>query len=345
MNRKYRFSPAIREALKPLQQLNDWRGPLAVAEDYVVIGIAVCLSLLSFYFYPLSLLLIGSRQRALTSILHESCHLTLARNRALNNFLGRWLAGSAIFQSYDAYRKSHVVRHHAFLGDASRDPDYIHCIETGLAAVKTPREFMRRFVLQTVLLGNVPSYLRYIVVNRLAAIANNPRESIGLVVVQALICAALTTTAGVYGYLLFWLVPFFTSFQVVGWLSEIAEHYRLYERNQSTLTMTRNRFPAWWERVFIGMHGDNYHLTHHLFAGIPFWNLKHAHAILQRDPNYRALNQFSGGIVSAPAPRKSVLRQIVEDLETDASGQAEPQFASAGHDSTPCEQPSPAEST
>lgn len=320
---KYRFSPEIRQSLKPLLQLNNWRGVLGVTGDYVVIAFAVFLSLQSYWFYPLSVLLIGSRQRALTSILHEACHLTLARHRGLNNFLGRWMAGCAVFQSYDAYRKSHVVNHHCFLGDPDRDPDYINCIETGLAAVRTPREFMRGFVLKTILLGNVPNYLKYLFVNRLAAITRNPVEMVGLLLVQGLIFAALQASAGIYGYLLFWLVPLLTSFQVVGWLSEIAEHYRLYER-KSSLEMTRNRFPAWWERIFIGMHGDNYHQTHHLFAGIPFWNLKRAHAVLLNDPAYRALNEFNGGIVSAPGGRKSVLRQVSESLELSATARAEP---------------------
>lgn len=314
---KYRSPPEIRRVLKPLLRLNNWRGVLAVAEDYAVIGVAVYLSLLNFYFYPLSVLFIGSRQRALTSILHESCHLTLTRNRRLNNCLGRWFAGCVVFQSHDAYRRSHVVRHHAFLGDAKRDPDYINCIETGLDAVKTPREFVHGFVLKTILLGNVPSYLKYLVANRLAAISKKPSELLGLIVTQVQIFAVLQAAGGGFGYILFWLVPFFTSFQIIGWLSEIAEHYRLYQRNHSTLEMTRNRFPSWWERLFVGMHGDNYHLTHHLFAGIPFWNLQQAHAILMRDPAYRAVNQCSGGIVSAPAGRKSVVRQIIEDIERE----------------------------
>lgn len=319
MNNKYEFSAEIKQALKPLYALNNWRGALAVLEDYAVVAGAVALSLWSPWCYPLSLLLIGARQRALASVLHESCHMTLARNRWLNNMLGKWPAGYAILQSHEAYRQSHVICHHAFLGDARRDPDYINCITTGLTAVRDSRHFLRHYVLRTVLLGNVPNYLTYLVANRLGVLAGQPREALGLAATQLLLAGALWSVAGWPGYLLFWLVPYLSTFQIIGWLSEICEHYRLYELRHSRLEMTRNRFPAWWERIFVGMHGDNYHLTHHLFAGIPFWRLPQAHRIMLADTRYAALNARRGGIVSAPGQRVSVLREIVEDIDRCAA--------------------------
>jgi hypothetical protein len=62
--------------------------------------------------------------------------------------------------------------------------------------------------------------------------------------------------------------------------------------------VTRNRFPAWWERVFIDMHGDNLQLTHHLLPGIPHWNLQKAHRILTRDECHAAANGQADGIIS-----------------------------------------------
>ena len=332
MNNKYAFSADIRQALGPLYALNNWRGPLAVLEDYVIMAAAVALGLWHAWLIPLSVLVIGARQRALASVLHESCHMTLARHRGLNDFLGKWLAGMAIFQSHAAYRLSHVRNHHTFLGDPDRDPDYINCIDTGLYGVRDSRVFLRQFVLKTVLLGNVPSYLQYLVAHRLGSMLSNPREAFGLVLVQALLIGALTQVGGWSGYLVYWLLPYFTAFQIIGWLSEICEHYRLYERRHSRLEMTRNRFPAWWERLFIGMHGDNYHLTHHLFAGLPFWNLGRAHTIMQADPEYARLNSKRGGIVSAPGDRISVLREIVADIDLCSSAAFRPVQVGAGTD-------------
>lgn len=60
------------------------------------------------------------------------------------------------------------------------------------------------------------------------------------------------------------------------------------------------------------MHGDNYHLTHHLFAGIPFWNLKKAHDVLMDDERYAAANRGCGGIFTAKGDAKSCIGQIFE---------------------------------
>ncbi|MCW3641598.1 fatty acid desaturase, partial [Burkholderia cenocepacia] len=100
----------------PLYEKNNWRGLLGWAGDVAMIAGAIWLARLMPYAYPLTVLVIGSRQRALASLLHEAAHLTLARNRRLNRFIGEYLSGLPVFQDFDAYRQSHVQSHHRFLG-------------------------------------------------------------------------------------------------------------------------------------------------------------------------------------------------------------------------------------
>ncbi|AIT21304.1 guanitoxin biosynthesis L-arginine gamma (S) hydroxylase [Burkholderia thailandensis] len=318
MIEKHVFSKEIRERLRPLFTLNNWRGPLELAGDYLCIAAAVYATYWSMWCYPLSLLVIGSRQRALASLLHESCHKTFMRNRALNDLFGRWLAGYPIFQSHRAYVKSHVLDHHTFLGDARRDPDYIHYIESGLFDVRDRLDFVTRFIVKTILLLNVAGYLRYLLMNRLGEISREKKELAQLVLTQAAIFAAFYVAVGPLGYVVFWIVPIITTFQVIGWFSEISEHYPVIRTTRSTLTITRNRFPVLIERAFVGMHGDNYHLVHHLLAGIPFWNLRRAHAILMEDPAYAAANRALGGIFTAPSGRISVMRSILDEIRVSA---------------------------
>ncbi len=104
--------------------MNNWRGPLGLAADVLVIAASAWAASWSLWLYPLAVLMIGARQRALASLLHESCHKTLMKNRVLNDAVGRWCAGFPIFQSHRAYVRSHVLLHHSFLGDEKRDPDY-----------------------------------------------------------------------------------------------------------------------------------------------------------------------------------------------------------------------------
>ncbi|WP_321887642.1 guanitoxin biosynthesis L-arginine gamma (S) hydroxylase [Paraburkholderia bannensis] len=311
---KHVFSKKISTSLRDLYKLNNWRAPFGFAVDYLVIASAVALAAWSIWAYPLSLLVIGSRQRALASLLHEASHRTLARNRRLNDLLGRWCAGFPVFQSYEAYRRSHVQNHHVFLGDPKRDPDYINYVETGLFDVRDRLDFVSKFILKTVFLANVNKYLIYLIKNRLGGIFRNRIEFAELIFIHALIFALLCIFFGPRGYILFWIIPFLTTYQIIGWFSEISEHYPIIETRRNTLTATRNRFPSIIEAMFIGMHGDNYHLVHHLFAGIPYWNLKSAHLILMSDPDYAKVNDVAGGIFFSPSGKKSVIRNILDEI-------------------------------
>ncbi|MEM5462051.1 fatty acid desaturase, partial [Paraburkholderia phytofirmans] len=51
-------------------------------------------------------------------------HRNLARSCRLNDALARLFIAPALFNSLALYRELHA-RHHAWLGDPARDPDYI----------------------------------------------------------------------------------------------------------------------------------------------------------------------------------------------------------------------------
>lgn len=76
--------------LKHLCKKDNYHWAIALGKDYAIIAFAIYLSLgVSYWFYPVSLFLIGTTQRALTNVLHESTHKVLAKNRAINWFAGR----------------------------------------------------------------------------------------------------------------------------------------------------------------------------------------------------------------------------------------------------------------
>ncbi|KDN24718.1 Fatty acid desaturase family protein [Moraxella bovoculi 237] len=64
---------------------------------------------------------------------------------------------------------------------------------------------------------------------------------------------------------------------------------------KSNIEISRNRFSHFMEHFFTGMHGENYHLIHHLFPATPFWSLKKAHHILMQDDEYCSINERFGG--------------------------------------------------
>jgi fatty acid desaturase len=97
-------------------------------------------------------------------------------------------------------------------------------------------------------------------------------------------------------FAIYWLVPYLTTFQIITWFIELAEHYPLIKNAKNDLSATRNRFSHPIEAFLTSMHGENFHLIHHLFPGVPFWNLKEAHDILLGDPEYARINASFGGI-------------------------------------------------
>src|SRR5690349_13026414 len=95
---RYRFSKSIEKQLTDLQKLDNWHALIAVSYDYGIITLAILIGYLEPTLYIVSLVLIGSRQRAFATLLHEATHCCLTKNRRLSYFIGTYLSGYLIFQ-------------------------------------------------------------------------------------------------------------------------------------------------------------------------------------------------------------------------------------------------------
>ena len=294
----YVFSADIKRDIKKLCIYDNYHGLLAVALDVSMIMVAISLSRYNYLFYPLALILIGSRQRALATILHEASHGVLCKNKILNKVLGGFCSGYLIFQTWGAYRRSHVVSHHHNLGDINLDPDYRYYVESGVYESMSHALFFSKFFLRPVLFLNIFSSLRYLIINRLLSMPARG-ELFGILVCHLLLGAMFTCAAGGYAYILYWLIPYLTTFQTLTWFIELSEHYPMVRDAPNSICATRNRFGGSVEHFITSMHGENFHLVHHLFPGVPFWNLRKAHNILLRDREYAAINSRFGGIFTS----------------------------------------------
>lgn len=107
------------------------------------------------------------------------------------------------------------------------------------------------------------------------------------------------------------LIPYLTAFQIVTWFIELAEHFPMVRHAPDDLHATRNRFSHPVEAFFTSVHGEHFHLIHHLFPGIPFHRLAQAHRILLEDPAYAEVNASFGGIFLSANGVPSMWRRIV----------------------------------
>jgi fatty acid desaturase len=289
---RHRFSESVTEDLRGLRKLDNWHGPLALLTDWVVIlAVAVLTESVSGWaWWPVYLLValpvIGTRQRALATLLHESAHETLARDKRLNKFLGTWFSGYVIFQAFEAYRRSHVRGHHGSFGDPRRDPDLRAHISAGMYRPQSGLVFTWRYLVSPLLGRRTPAILKELVLARLSGTRQEIVRGVAVVLYVAAIGGALAWFGLLTQFLAYWLVPLLVVFPLVNWYIEMLEHFPLAGNENLDVRTTRHRALGWVSRHFLGMHNEGYHLDHHLSPKVPFWNLPAAHRARLRDSEY-----------------------------------------------------------
>ncbi|PPV06551.1 dihydrorhizobitoxine desaturase [Xanthomonas bromi] len=318
----FRFSREIMRELSDLRPDN-MTGALYIIKDYtVMVACAVATVQLSWWLYPLALLIIGAHQRGLTTISHDAAHRILAKNRPWNNFLGTTFAAYPIFQRHWAYRVSHVYLHHPHLGDPEQDPDLKFFIKSGVYTVREPREY-KSFILWKAIFGGATfRYLSYLWSNRFFVSGDREKsvdkwgaliDSYGFAAFWIAVVAGFTAADALHLLVLFWLIPYLTTFQVLGWFTELAEHSPMCESEVENVYLTRNRKGGFIERLLFGVNYDEYHLEHHLSPGVPFWLLKKAQKIRMQDPIYASIGKSWGGLFSrGPQGQPSVISQLLD---------------------------------
>jgi fatty acid desaturase len=103
------------------------------------------------------------------------------------------------------------------------------------------------------------------------------RERLATLVIQLSIAAALWRVGGASAMLRIWFVPYFLVFPVAFTLNRLGQHYNIdpsHPLKWSTL-MKPSRL---WDFLFVY---SNYHLEHHYFPRVPFYNLRRVHMRLR----------------------------------------------------------------
>lgn len=332
--RMYRFPSDVQQELNELNRADNWHVFVAWAED--VFWMALCvLSCVygSYWLYPLAVLVVGARQRGLSTLLHDCAHGVGVADKRLQMFAGTLLTAYPIFQQHYAYKVSHVFTHHPKLGSPDGDPDLRFFIEQGAYRQSATAHYVRRVVIFPLLGTQTWAYLRYLVRNRYRVLAGVEKRTEASSPVQrrkramdragfwlfwALVVGLAWYGGWLLGLLLFWVVPYLTSFQILGWYIELSEHTPLVRDSNIDLYMTRNRKSRSWEKFLTGIHNDNYHLEHHLDPRTPFWNLHKTRKIRLRDPNYAAVDKALGGLFHrGPEGQSSTMSAIVRSMTPD----------------------------
>jgi fatty acid desaturase len=260
---------------------------------------------------PVALMVIGGRQLGLSILMHDGAHGLLHPNRKLNNFLGQWPSGAATGSDLHAYRAYHLT-HHKFT-QQPEDPDL-----SLSKPFPTSRESLRRKVirdltgqtffkqrshqfaaawrgLKAMLRGETGDGTRDTSAGRAlnlqsrsgidAPIANiegakTTARTVGrFLAVQAILLAISLIFWGWPPFLL-WFAALATTFQLFLRIRNIAEHACTTTGSDDPFTHARTTYANMLERTTVAPYWVNYHSEHHLFMGVPCYNLPRAHTLL-----------------------------------------------------------------
>lgn len=275
----------------PLLKLQGWRPALDVAVDLTAIVAALLLALQEPWAWPIALLVLGNRQRALGNILHDAAHRNLTRNRLLNDLVTRALIAPLLFVSLSHYRELHF-RHHLDLGAQGADPDLIPIpaqkARSWLAAVVANTLSLRA------LLGSTFGHL--------LDPAAPPAGRLYILGWWTVLLGVLVLAAGsgpAAAMLAVWLAARATTFHVITSFREMCDHHGLSPGGVFSFTRDIKAAGLW--SVLFHPRNNAYHLTHHLLPAIPYYRLPEAQRVFSTLPEYREHAQVCDAYFAGPA--------------------------------------------
>lgn len=274
-----------KQTLQALSRLSPWRALVVVIAEWLMIFSTIIITeyFFSLPLYVLAVLFLGTRYHALGVLLHEAAHYRLHPVRRINNWLGEVLTAWPILVTLHGYRNNHI-KHHNYT-NTDKDPDWVR---------KTPKpdfHFPKTRAAMLLELTKAITGFRFITevrdISKSKELNDLPpalkRARLAFYVAVLILCAA---TGNFSNLLMYWVVPIITSFAFFMYIRSAAEHFGGEMNYTDILQSSRNVETGWLESLCFP-HGVNYHLDHHLYPSVPFYNLPKLNAALKQFPAYR----------------------------------------------------------
>ena len=273
--------------IRELSVQDDRKAWAALAELYG--SIALLITVAVWAWHPLVVLpamfLIATRQQACFVLAHDAAHYRLFENRTLNDIAGRITAG-IVGISMPTYRVTHRLHHNHLYEKQDPDVPLNAGYPRGRAYLLTKlfKDLFGRTALNT---------YRYFfgapAINDETGDTNRPLNDTSPRLRAAAradrwwvlgfhIAMPMAALAGGFllEYLLLWFLPLITFLQPILRLRAICEHGAVNDLSSPLTAARTNRGPRWLMWLFFPFN-VNFHIEHHMYPSIPFYNLAHAH--------------------------------------------------------------------
>ncbi len=285
---------AVRDEVMALSGARPWAFTRALVSAWVVIvgAVALAMHLGTWWATVLAVLVVATRQNVLGLLVHDQAHLLGYRGRFGDLMVNLFAAYPLLVLTVEGYAQVHLAHHRDYF--QPNDPDFQR--KSGEEwSIPQPASAWLTIFARDVLGLNVIRLVRgKRVAQENAAFARRHRVPRWVRPVYLVgLLATVTTLHGWTEFLLYWLLPLLTVFQLIVRWGALCEHkYNL--AGATVAESTPLIVPRWWERLLLPNLNFAMHPYHHYFPGIAFSELPRVHAIYLREGLIDERHVFQG---------------------------------------------------
>lgn len=274
--------------LKPLFKTDPLKHGGAILYNWIIILGMISLWTIfpTIWLFLIGIIVIGARMHALAILMHDATHFRFLKNRKWNDRITNWFTMYPVYTTIHTYRKNHLAHHQNL--NTEEDPDWVAKLgKREFTFPKTKTEFLLGILSYFTLYQGIADAIWF--AKRFGpkkGKLKDPDDSKKGVLFFHMILFTVLTICGWWKlYLLFWVIPYLSTFFMFQYIRSVAEHFGDLEYNH-LLTSTRTVKTNILEEFFIAPHGVGYHLEHHLFPAVPFYHLPKLHDLLMEQSEY-----------------------------------------------------------
>ena len=242
----------------------------------------------SILWWPFLAFIVCTRQQALGLLVHDVAHFRFTKNVALGDLITNLTMAFPLLYNVQEYRKHHL-NHHKYL-NTELDSDWMQKVDRIEYATPLNHRKVITRMLYGMFGGGVYEMVRYTLffykkdLKKKSADTTTPVKT-GLTpgrqmaLFYLLLAPILILTGAWKIYLTMWLLPALTILMGLLELRSLTEHVGFID-DGTHYTKTRSVRTSWIEGFILNPHNAHFHLEHHMFPSVPFYNLPQLHQAL-----------------------------------------------------------------
>lgn len=302
----------IEQKVKELCALNPTKFILYLYLDWAIIFAAITAhqAYPSWWVYLIVVIIIATRQQAIGVLSHDVVHYRFLNNRKLADWIGNIFMTWPLFFTIPGYRSMHL-RHHSKV-NTQDDPDWVR--RQGKKDWLYPMGKRKLYFMLFMDISGLNLYqnIQKLFLPKADKKLKDDFKSVdsSYYIVMGLYYILMLTAITYYGawkeFFMYWIVPYFTFFKLIKRLRAVGEHFGVPQEDILEITRTTIANPV--EEFLFSQHNINYHIEHHRYAGVPFYNLPKLQKFLMDRGELARM-----GHITKNGYLRGVLKEITQD--------------------------------